>query len=287
MSTATSQLAWAEGRRLIRNPVLWMSMLLLVPWVRASDNPTGAENGLILLVGYGLVIPSLVMVVVTVFAVLRPRLEHTEPLLATLAVGPDRRSIGHSLSTLAGGAVAALVMGALALVLARHDPLGVWPNEGRAITVPRPNVAQMLQGPMSVVVLLVFVVALVRWIPTWLVIIPITFAMLIQATFLGAFHSVATDGGRWLIPLNTGVVHSEWKGGCLDDSPCFIDITGFDGRTAWWHLGYLASLAVWLATTAVLRHRRDRVAWSWFAGSFVAVVAFAAVQFATADVYPS
>jgi hypothetical protein len=44
---------------------------------------------------------------------------------------------------------------------------------------------------------------------------------------------------------------------------------------------------VWLATTAVLRHRRDRVAWAWFTGSFVAVVAFAAVQLATADVYPS
>ena len=287
MSTATGQLAWAEGRRLIRNPVLWISMLPLVPWVRVADGPTGAENGLILLVGFGLVIPGLVMVVATVFAVLRPRLEHTEPLLTTLAVGPDRRSIGHSLSTLAGGAVAVLVTGVLALALARHDPLGVWPDEGRAIVVPRPNVAQMLQGPLSIVVLLVFVVALVRWIPTWLVIIPVTFAMFIQATFLGAFHSVATNAGRWLLPLNTGVVHSEWKGGCLDDSPCFLDKSGFDGGTAWWHLGYLASLAVWLATTAVLRHRRDRVTWAWFAVSLIAVVAFAAVQFATADVYSS
>ena len=195
MTTATSQLAWAEGRRLIRNPVLWMSMLLLVPWVRSADGTTGAENGLILLVGFGLIIPSLVMAVVTVFAVLRPRLEHTEPLLATLAVGQDRRSIGHSLSTLAGGAVAALVMGrARSRSAPAHDPLGVWPNEGHAVTVPRPNLAQMLQGPLSVVVLLVFVVALVRWIPSWLVIIPVTFAVFIKATFLGAFHSVATDG---------------------------------------------------------------------------------------------
>ena len=94
MSSATGQLAWAEGRRLLRNPVLWISMLLLVPWVRVADGPTGAENGLILLVGYGLVIPGLVMVVATVFAVLRPRLEHTEPLLTTLAVGPAHPSVG-------------------------------------------------------------------------------------------------------------------------------------------------------------------------------------------------
>jgi hypothetical protein len=285
VSTPTGQLAWAEGRRLVRNPVLWVSFLLLVPWVRVSRRSSEAENGLILLVGYGLIIPGLVMVVATVFAVLRARMEHTEPLLSTLAVGPDRRSIGHAVAALAGGAVGLLLMAVLVLTIGRRDPLGVWESERRPITVPRPNVAQLLQGPFAIVMLLVFVVALVRWVPTWLVIVPITFAMLIQATFLGAFHSVPTDGGRWLIPLNTGVVHSEWKGTCLDDSPCYIDVSGFDGRTAWWHLGYLASLAVWLGTVAVLRHRRDRVTWTWFAGSLVAVIAFVAVQIATADVY--
>jgi hypothetical protein len=258
-----------------------------VPWARASTRESEAENALVLLVGYGLVVPALVMIVATVFAVLRPRLERTDALLTTLAVGPDRRSIGHSLSSLAGGAVATLVMLALVIAIGRRDPLGVWVDRGRAISVPRPNLAQILQGPLSIVVMLVFVVALVRWIPSWLVIIPITFALLIQTTFLGAFHSVPTDGGRWLFPLNTGVVHSEWKGGCIDDSPCYIQISGFDGTTPWWHLGYLASLAIWLGTVAVLRHRRDRITWAWFAVSLATVVAFAAAQFTVADVYPS
>jgi hypothetical protein len=44
---------------------------------------------------------------------------------------------------------------------------------------------------------------------------------------------------------------------------------------------------VWLASVAVLRHRRDRATWTWFVASLAAVVLFAAAQFATADVYPA
>ena len=55
---------------------------------------TEGEDQLFLLVGYGLVLPGFVMVIAVVLATLRGRMEHTEELLGTLAVSPDRRSVG-------------------------------------------------------------------------------------------------------------------------------------------------------------------------------------------------
>jgi hypothetical protein len=285
MSTATGQLAWAEGRRILRNPAVWLSLVPSLLWLRSAHGAGRAEDRLLLLVGYGLLLPSFVMLVATVLAVLRGRLEQTEPLLESLAVGPDQRSVGHAWSALAGGAIGLLLIAAIAITLPARDPLGVWSNDGTPVVVPRPNVAQLLQGPLSIVVLLVMVIALVRWIPTWLVIAPLAFAFMVQGLFLGVFHGVATDAGRWLFPLNTGVVHGEWIGCSPEDPYCRLPVSGFDQDTAWWHAGYLVALSIWLATIAVLRHRRDRATWIWFGASLALVSGFAAGQFATADVY--
>ena len=75
----------------------------------------------------------------------------------------------------------------------------------------------------------VFVVALVRWVPTWLVMVPVAFLAFVQAVFLGAFHSVAT---RW--PLAVAAQHGsgarEWKGG-FSTTLLHPAVSGFDGRT--------------------------------------------------------
>jgi hypothetical protein len=270
---------------MLRSPAISLSLVLPLLWLRSANRAGGAENRLFLLVGYGLLLPGFVMVVTTVLAVLRGRLEHTEPLLGTLAVGPDRRSIGHAWSALAGGAIGLLVIAAIAVALPARHPLGVWSQDGTPIVVPRPNVAQLLQGPLSVVTLLVFAVALVRWVPTWLVFAPLAYALMVQGLFFGVFHGTPTDGGRWLFPLSTGVVHGEWVGCGPEDANCSLPVSGFDPNTAWWHAAYLVALCIWLATIAVLRHRRDRVTWIWFAASLLAVSAFAAAQIASADVY--
>ena len=284
MTTVAGQLAWAEGRRLLRNPAVWLSLIPVAMWFRATNRTGDAEGALFLLAGYGLLLPGFVMLIATVLAVLRGRMEHTEPLLGTLAVGADRRSIGHAWSALTAGVVGLVVVAAIAIALPARDPLGVWDNDGQRLVVPRPNVAQLLQGPMSVIVILVFVVALVRWVPSWLVILPLAFALLVQGLFVGLWHGVESDGTKWLFPLNTGVVHSAWIGDC-ENGGCYLFVRGFDGTTPWWHLAYLAALSVWLTTVAVLRHRRDRVAFIWFGVSLLAVLAFAAVQIMTADVY--
>ena len=87
---------------------------------------------------------------------------------------------------------------------------------------------------------------------------------MVPGLFFGIFHGIATGGGRWLFPLSTGVVHGEWVGCSPDDAVCILPVSGFDPNTAWWHPGYLVALCVWLTTIAVLRHRRDRVTWTWF-----------------------
>ena len=191
-----------------------------------------------LLVGYGLLIPGFMMLVVTVLAVLRGRLEHTEPLLATLAVGPDRRSIGHAWSALAGGAIGLLVIAAAAIMLPARDPLGVWTR--------RRNVRSSCRDPISP---RCSRVRCPSWScscswslscagsPTWLVYRPIGVLVDGARPVLRHLPRHPTGGGRWLFPLNTGVVHGEWVGCSPDDAYCNLHVSGFDPNTAWWHAG--------------------------------------------------
>lgn len=276
-----------EGARLLRNPAIWLSFVLTALWVRADRQDTEGQDQLFLLVGYGLVIPGFVMVVAVVLATLRGRMEHAEELLGTLAVSPDRRSVGHVLSTVACAAIGLLAMVATYIALSPSNPLGMWVADDRApvVAVPRPSIAQMLQGPLAIIAVGAFVIACVRWIPTWLVVVPLAFMVFVQGLFFGVFHGVPTSGERWLFPLSTGVVNGEWVGGCEPDGPCNLPVSGFDATTPWWHLGYLAALTVWCTTIAVLRHRRDRVAWLWFGVALSVLMLFVVAQFVVADVF--
>ena len=93
-----------EGKRLLRDPVVGLPWCFTFRSVRVGGG-AGSEQEFLLLVGFGLVClvspwsGPLVGRAAT-------RLEQTELLLTTLAVGPDRRSVGHAFSTLAGGASA-------------------------------------------------------------------------------------------------------------------------------------------------------------------------------------
>ncbi|HUF98768.1 MAG TPA: hypothetical protein VMM60_11630, partial [Ilumatobacter sp.] len=198
--------------------------------------------------------------------------------------GPDRRSIGHVASTIFCGAIGLVATAAIYLALAPSRDLGEWdPGGTDIVTVPRPNVAQLMQGPVAIVAVAAFVIACVRWIPTWLVLLPLGFMVMVQGLFMGIFHGVPTDGERWLFPLNTGVVNGEWKGCGPESFECTLAVSGFDTTTPWWHLGYLSALVVWFTTISVLRHRRDRRAWVAFAAASVLLAACATVQFTVAD----
>jgi hypothetical protein len=272
-----------EGVRLWRNPLVWVAMAATANMVRGAGS---AEDRYLVLVGYALMLPGLAMVLHVLFAVLRSRSSNSEELLGVLPIGADRRSVGHAMSVLAAGLLGVMMTVVIYLVVRPASSLGRWDQSQPAmVEVPRPNLAQLLQGPAALVAVGVFVVALVRWVPTWLVIAPLVFLMFVQGLFFGVFLGVPTGGGSWLWPLVTGTVHGEWVGCGELDPICDLPISGFDRVTPWWHLAYLAALCVWLTTVAVIRHRRDRRAWLAFGCSLAAVVALAVTQVMTSDTY--
>ncbi len=273
-----------EGERLLRNPAIWLSFVVTLLWVRSARRVGQAEDQLFLMVGYGLMLPGFVMVTAVLLATLRSRLQHSDELLGTLAVGPDRRSLGHVASTFVCGAIGLVATGAIYVALAPSPSLGAWEaSDSQVVIVPRPNIAQLLQGPMALLAVAAFVIAIVRWMPTWLVLLPLGFLVMVQGLFGGVFHGTPTSGQRWIFPLNTGVVHGPWRGCGELDIECDLPVSGFDTMTPWWHLGYLAALIAWFTAAAVLRHRRDRRAWLMFAGTLLIVVLCVAAQFVAAD----
>lgn len=278
---AELQLARVEGWRLLRNPVVWLGLAPTVMLV--TDDPSTDPNDVFTgryyaLIGYGLLLPGFVVVVMTILAVLRSRSTGADGLLATMPVGADRRSIGHGYSVLAAAMFAGLATAVIYLYFRPGSPMldvrfGTTPN---LLPLPRPNVAQLLQGPFAIAAVCAGVVALVRWVPTWLVAVPLFFLLFVQGLYFGIFDSASTSAFTWLWPMSTGAVHRGWTG--CDTDNCLLRLAGYDQVTPWWHLAYLVALGAWFVTIAVLRHRRDRAAWTAFAVALATVVLFAAVQ---------
>jgi hypothetical protein len=267
---------------------VWASFALLSFWVRAAVRTDNREDAYNLLLGYPLLLPGFVIVMATVLAVLRSRSSGADELFATLPVGPDRRTVGHGISTITGGALAVVWTAVLLLVLRPDDPIGYTRDTiPIAEAIPRPNLAQLLQGPAAVIAVTAFALALVRWVPSWLVALPLAFAAINQLTFAGLWSGWPVDLTTWLFPLSRGWVNGGWHGCGSEDDICSVELAGFDRITPWWHLGYLVAASVLFVVVAVLRHRRDRTAWSAFAVSLLAVIALAVAQFVVFERYTS
>jgi hypothetical protein len=271
------QLARIEATRLVRNPAVWLGVVLGGVMVGRAE----AANELhFLLIGYGVLLPGLVMLVASAFAVRRDRSSGATELMATTPTDHRTRTAGHGFAGLVGGGGLALtVTAAMWLYRARDATLG--PAEDTIpmnVIVPRPNVAQFLQGPLAVVALCALGVLIGRWLPSWLVVVVVVIPAMIQFLMLGLWNGSGTRAANWLFPLSGGWVVGDWIGGCTETSPCHLPLQGFDRTTPWWHLGYLVALTAVLVVTAMLGARRDRstvVAWLVAAG---AVIAFAAIQ---------
>ena len=285
-SAAEVELGRVEAERLLRNPALWIALALTGWWTFATATDSVHENTYFMLLGYSLIVPGFVIVVHTVLAVLRSRLAGTEELLGVVPVGPDRRTLGHGVTALAGGAIGIVVIAAIHVALRPAPIIGRGGNSiPDTIDLPRPNLAQLLQGPFAVVAVTAFVVALVRWIPTWVVLAPLVFFAVFQALAFGLWLGVPSGTGSWWFPLGTGVVNGEWIGCGEFDVGCDLPVSGFDQVTPWWHLAYLVAITMMFVVVAVLRHRRDRLIWAAFAASFTLVVALAILQAVVSEKY--
>jgi hypothetical protein len=291
VNTPVAALSRVESERLIRNPAVWVAFALTGWWLAVAmrgDPSIGSQpfTKYMLLLGYGFAVPGLVLFIAVVFAVLRGRMEHTEELLGTLAVGHDRRTVAHALANVGPGVVVLLAVLVMLAVIRPGASLGRdFEFDGaRAIDIPRPNLAQMLQGPVALLAFTTLAVALVRWIPTWLVIVPTPFFLIVQVAFFGLFVGTATSAANWLGVgglMAHGVVNDAWVGCGELDARCDLPVSGFDRVTPWWHLGYLVALTFLFGVIAVLRHRRDRRTWSAFGLALAAAVSLAVVQATT------
>jgi hypothetical protein len=283
---AEVELGRVETVRLLRDPALWIALAVTGwgTWTTAADSVP--ENTYFMLLGYSLIVPGFVIVVHTVLAVLRSRMAGTEELLCVVPVGPDRRTLGHGVTTLGGGGVGVVAIAVVYLALRPGSIIGRGGNSiPETIDLPRPNLAQLLQGPFAVVAVTAFAVALVRWIPTWVVLAPLLFLAAFQALIFGVWLGAATGNGSWWFPLGTGVVNGEWIGCGEFDVRCDLPVSGFDQATPWWHLAYLVAITVMFVVVAVLRHRRDRLTWTAFAASLTLVVALAIIQAVVSEKY--
>lgn len=269
------QLARVEGTRLLRNPVVWLAAALAGVMARADR----ANELHFVLVGYAVLPAGLVLLIASAFAVRRDRSSGTTELMSTTPTDEPTRTVGFGLAGIAGGGLTLAVTAVVWLFRARDATLG--PAEEtipQDVMVPRPNLAQFLQGPFCVVMLCALGVLLGRLLPSWLVVVALIIPAMVQFLFLGLWNGVGTSAGNWWFPLSSGWVTGEWIG-CTNESVlCILPVRGFDRTTPWWHLPYLVALAALFLTLAMCRDRRDRstvVAGIVAAG---AVVGFAAVQ---------
>lgn len=275
MIAAEVQLGRLEGGRVARNPLVWLALALTALWVHVAE-PVDLYH---LLAGYGMVLPAFVTMVVLGLATRRSRRTGAEELLDTLPAGPVVRTVALGTAACTTGIVALTVT--VALLAYRWPSAGLGTTDDTlpsGIDLPSPNLAQLLQGPMALVVVGVLGVALASWMPTWVFAPALVLPAMAQILWFGIWNGEELGAASWWWPWSTGWVHGEWVG-CVDGAPtCSLQVSGFDGVTPWWHLGYLVALAVLLLMIAVLRHRRDRTTWNAFGLSVAAVVALAAAQ---------
>jgi hypothetical protein len=285
---AERSIARVEARRLARNPGLWAALLVGAWWVRWTLVEDDPRSTYFLLVGYSLLLPAVVVLVVTDLAVLRSRSAGADELFDTLPVGRDRRTVAHLLSGLFGvalGVVAVVLIGAVlrpAAVLGRLSdtiPAG--------FDLPRPGPAQLLQGPFVVLVACAFAVALARWLPSWLAMLALVVPLAGQALWFGLWMGSGTNLVSWTVPMSPGLVIGEWYGCGENDAVCQVEIAGIDRTTAWWHLGYLVALTLLFGALAVLRDRRDRRAWAALAVAMVLTASTVVAQAVVLRPFPA
>jgi hypothetical protein len=249
MMTSATQLGAVEAGRQLRNPALWLSMVPAVLWTIAVDNPTDEH---FLLTGFGLVLAWFTAMAITAFGARRVSQRLIRDALDVLPGGSDVRTLGVGLGAV-GSAIAGLVVTIVVWVARTPGPVLGTANDTipRGLEIPRPSLAQLMQGPLVLLVFASIGLLLGRWVPGWLLVPALFLPIMFQFLWFGVWNAPGTSWYVWLLPMANGWVSNEWIGDCTPTSSCDLRLSGFDGVTPWWHAAYLVSLAATFVSSAV------------------------------------
>jgi hypothetical protein len=268
-----------EAGRVVRNPLLWVSMVPAIAWAVLAEGPADEH---FLLTGYGLAIGWFASMTIAAAAVRRTRRALVSETLDSLPDGADVRTLGVGFGAFGAVAVGFVVTCVVWVVRAPAEVLGTSVDSiPRGLPIPRPTVAQFVQGPLVLLVFASLGVLIGRWIPSWLLLPFLFVPVLLQFLWFGVWNSEGTPWYRWLLPVATGWVSGEWIGACDNSTAaCDLQVSGFDRITPWWHAGYLVALAALLVSIAVALDG-SRAARRWVVMTAAATLALGAVQVLT------
>lgn len=268
-----------EGRRLVRNPILWVATAPAFGWAVGVNDPV-VEH--FLLTGYGLVVMWFAAMAATAFAARRSDDDLVRGALDPLPASADARTLGIGIGSLGAAAVALAVTAAVWAIRTPGAVLGTTTDTVPVgIAIPRPNLAQLLQGPLVVLVFAALGLLVGRWVAGWLMVAVLFVPVLAQLLYFGVWNAAGSAWYAWLLPMTTGWVTGEWLGSCSSGaSQCDLQVSGFDTITPWWHAAYLVALACFLVSIAVALEGRRSARW-WSVATGAAVVALAVVQVVT------
>ena len=269
-----------EAGRVVRNPLLWVSMVPAIVWAVLADDPL-IEH--FLLTGYGLALAWFASMTIAAAAVRRTRRALVSETLDPLPEGADVRTLGVGFGALGAMIAGFLVTAVVWVVRVPSSVLGTAADTiPRDLPIPRPTIAQFAQGPLVLMVFASLGLLIGRWVPGWLL-VPVLFVpvVLVQFLLFGVWASEGTPWYVWLLPMATGWVSGEWIGSCDGGNAiCDLQVSGFDRVTPWWHAGYLVALAGLLVSVAVAADG-SRLARRWVVLTATITVALGAVQVLT------
>lgn len=267
-----------EAGRVIRNPLLWVSMVPAIVWAVLAEGPADEH---FLLTGYGLAIGWFASMTIAAAAVRRTRRALVSETLDSLPDGADVRTLGVGFGALGSVAVGFAVTCVVWALRAPAEVLGTSVDTiPRGLPIPRPTIAQFAQGPLVLLAFASLGLLIGRWIPSWLLLPALFVPVLLQFLWFGVWNSEGTPWYLWLLPMTTGWVSGEWIGACDGTAACDLQVSGFDRITPWWHAGYLVALAALLVSIAVALDG-SRAARRWVVMTALATLALGAVQVIT------
>jgi hypothetical protein len=273
-------LARAESRRLLLHPFFLVGLILSAVRL-ATERDVGPANvgyhwysgsiggAYMDLVGAALLWLALATLVSSNLAALRSRRDRTEETYCSLPAGARSRTAAQLLAVACPFGISAVLVGAAYALVGAGGGLFVDYAGHTAV----PGGFELAQGPLVVLVLGVFGVALAVWVPRFSVTLIVAFAIF-ATEWIFVFSIGVRSSLHWLVPLADPAEYTRAGAHFPPATPREDGLAGFAVGAAGWHLLYLTALVVVLAALALLRHSsRRRVLAAWGVALIVLVAA--------------